>query len=140
MTTEIVSLFESHSDVIVKGKRDVEYGDKINVATQVEGFVSHLNIEKGNPGDKILYMPVLQACHKHYAQLPDSVVANGGYSSQANVEQARALGMKRVVFNKRVDLGYHQRGVKKKSIDALNNFRAGIEGNISELKSAFAMG
>ena len=31
-------------------------------------------------------------------------------------------------------------GVKKKTFDILKNFRAGIEGNISELKRAFGMG
>lgn len=137
---KIVSLFEPHTDIIVKGKRDVEYGHKINLATQSAGFVTYLNIEEGNPADKILYMPVLKAQQNNYQQVPDSVVADGGYASQANVEQARDSGVKRAVFNKRVGLGYHQMGVKKKSFDVLKNFRAGIEGNISELKRAFGMG
>lgn len=137
---KIVSLFEPHTDIIVKGKRDVEYGHKINLATQDDGVVTYLNIEKGNPADKILYMPILEAQHNNYKQIPDSVVADGGYASQRNVEQARDLGVKRAVFNKRVGLGYHQMGVKKKTFDRLKNFRAGIEGNISELKRAFGMG
>ena len=67
-------------------------------------------------------------------------MADGGYASQANVTQARVLGVKRAVFSKRVGLGYHQMGVKKKTFEVLKNFRAGIEGNISELKRAFGMG
>lgn len=47
--------------------------------------------------------------------------------------------MKQAAFNKRVELGYHQMGVKKKSFEVLKNFRAGIERNISELKRAFGM-
>jgi IS5 family transposase len=137
---KIVSLFEPHTDIIVKGKRDVEYGHKINLATQVDGFVTYLNIEDGNPSDKILYLPVIEAQQKNYQQLPDSTVADGGYASQENVEKARGAGVKRTVFNKRVGLGYHQMGVKKKTFDILKNFRAGIEGNISELKRAFGMG
>jgi IS5 family transposase len=137
---KIVSLFEPHTDIIVKGKRDVEYGHKINLATQVDGFVTYLNIEDGNPSDKILYLPVIEAQQKNRQQLPDSTVADGGYASQENVEKARGAGVKRTVFNKRVGLGYHQMGVKKKTFDILKNFRAGIEGNISELKRAFGMG
>lgn len=136
---KLVSLFEPHTDIIVKGKRDVRYGHKVNLATQGDGFITYLNIEDGNPADKILYMPVLDACHNDFEQWPVSVVADGGYASQANVTLARASGVKRAVFNKRVGLGYHQMGVKKKTFEVLKNFRAGIEGNISELKRAFGM-
>jgi len=80
---KIVSLFEPHTDIIVKGKRDVEYGHKVNLATQIDGFITYLNIEEGNPADKILYLPVLDAHQDIYQQLPESVVADGGYASQA---------------------------------------------------------
>lgn len=137
---KIVSLFEPHTDIIVKDKREVVYGHKVNLATQDHGFVTYLNIEKGNPSDKILYLPVLETHQKSFEKLPHSVVADGGYASQANVEKARESGVKRAVFNKRCGLSYHQMGVKKKTFDVLKNFRAGVEGNISELKRAFGMG
>jgi IS5 family transposase len=140
VSEKIVSLFEPHTDIIVKGTRDVRYGHKVNLATQGDGFITYLKIEDGNPADKILYMPVLDACHDDYVQRPVAVVADGGYASQANVTLARASGVKRAVFSKRVGLGYHQMGVKKKTFEILKNFRAGIEGNISELKRAFGMG
>jgi len=136
---KIVSLFEPHTDIIVKSLREVQYGHKINLATQDDGFVMYLNIEQGNPSDANLYMPVLDACQADYGQLPMAVVADGGYASQANAANARALGVKRAVFNKPVGLSYHDMGVKKKTFALLRNFRAGIEGNISELKRAFGM-
>ena len=136
---KIVSLFEPHTDIIVKGARDVQYGHKVNLATQTDGFITYMNIEDGNPADAMLYMPVLDACHDDYQKRPVAVVADGGYASQANVTQARASGVRQAVFSKRVGLGYHQMGVKKKTFGALKNFRAGIEGNISELKRAFGM-
>ena len=137
---KLVSLFEPHTDIIVKGKRDLQYGHKVNLATQGDGFITYLSIEDGNPPDTALYLPVLDACHTDFGQRPEAVVADGGYASQANVTQARVLGVKRAVFSKRVGLGYHQMGVKKKTFEVLKNFRAGIEGNISELKRAFGMG
>ncbi|MEE9319608.1 MAG: ISNCY family transposase [Granulosicoccus sp.] len=136
---KIVSLFEPHTDIIVKAKRDVQYGHKINLATQADGFVTYLNIEDGNPSDKSLFLPVLDASNKDYGCVPVETVADGGYASQANVEQAREKGVDRAVFNKRCGLGYHQMGVKKKTFDRLRNFRAGVEGNISELKRAFGI-
>ncbi len=46
-------------------------------------------------------------------------------------------GAKRVAFNKHVGLTNQAIGVKQKTFDRLRYFRAGIEGNISELKRAF---
>ena len=132
-------MFEPHTDIIVKTNRDVQYGHKLNLATQSEGFVTYLNIENGNPSDKILFTPVLDAYEKDYGTVPMQTVADGGYASKENVEQGRDKGVSRAVFNKRCGLGYHQMGVKKKTFDKLRNFRAGVEGNISELKRALGM-
>lgn len=136
---KIVSLFEPHTDIIVKTFRDVQYGHKINLATERHGFVTYLKIEDGNPADVSLYVPVLDRCQKDYERTPDAVVADGCYASQANIQHARALGAKRTVFNKPAGLGLHDMGVKKKTFDALRDFRAGVEGNISELKRAFGL-
>ena len=134
---KIVSIFEPHTDIIVKGERETEYGHKINLATQEDGFITYLNIEKGNPADVKLYQPVLQTCKTDYQQLPSSVVADGCYASQDNVRQAKSEGVKRNVFSKPVGLSLTDMGVKKKTFAALRNFRAGVEGNISEFKRAF---
>jgi IS5 family transposase len=136
---KLVSLFEPHTDIIVKGLRDVQYGHKVNLATERHGFVTYFNIEDGNPADSTLYQPVLDACQSDYEITPNAVVADGGYASVDNVSQARQRGVKRAVFNKPVGLGLHDMGVKKKTFAALRDFRAGIEGNISELKRVFGM-
>jgi len=47
------------------------------------------------------------------------------------------MGVKRVVFHKRVGISYTTMGVRIKTFEKLRNFRAGVEGNISELKRAF---
>lgn len=137
---KIVSIFEPHTDIIVKGERDVQYGHKINLATQQDGFITYLKIEEGNPADSNLYHPVLQACKADYKQLPATVVADGCYASQGNVDKARAIGTKQNVFNKPVGLTLSDMGVKQKTFKVLRNFRAGVEGNISELKRAFGAG
>ena len=134
---KIVSLFEPHTDIIVKGARDVQFGHKINLATQQDGFITYCKIEEGNPADSALYMPVLNASQRDYGTVPNSAVADGCYASQANVESAKALGVKRNVFSKMVGLTLTDMGVKRKTFELLRNFRAGVEGNISELKRAF---
>ena len=135
---KIVSLFEPHTDIIVKGLRDVQFGHKVNLATQQDGFITYCRIEEGNPADALLYMPVLNASQTDYQAVPNSAVADGCYASQTNVNSAKALGVKRNVFSKMVGLTLTDMGVKKKTLNRLRNFRAGVEGNISEFKRAFS--
>lgn len=137
---KIFSLFEEHTDIIVKGERDVVYGHKVNLATQQDGFITYLTIEDGNPADSTLYLPVLTAYQKDYRTVPATVVADGCYASKANVAAAREMKVKRTVFNKPAGLSLLDMGVKKKTFRLWRNFRAGIEGNISELKRSFGAG
>jgi len=137
---KIVSLFEPHTDIIVKGFRDTQYGHKVNLCSDKSGFITYFSIEDGNPADKELFMPVLLSCRENFDCLPDSIVADGGYASKDNVLKGRALRVERVAFHKRVGISYHEMGVKRKTLERLRNFRAGVEGNISELKRAFGAG
>ena len=134
---KIVSLFEEHTDIIVKGFRDVQYGHKINLSSEKRGFITYLSIEEGNPADSDRFLPVLHAHQENLGRLPNSVVCDGSYASKDNVSKGRALGIQHVVFHKRVGISYLAMGVKKKTFVRLRNFRAGIEGNISELKRSF---
>jgi len=134
---KIVSIFEEHTDIIVKGSRNIQYGHKVNLSTEENGFITHFSIEDGNPADKDLFLPVLEAHVKNYNCLPSSVVCDGGYASKKNVEDGRLMGLKHAVFHKRVGISYQDMGVKIKTFKKLRDFRAGVEGNISELKRAF---
>src|SRR3984893_3227735 len=48
---KLVSLFESHADIIVKGGRQVQYGHKLNLATGKSGLILDVVVEAGNPAD-----------------------------------------------------------------------------------------
>lgn len=137
---KIVSIFEEHTDIIVKGFRDVTYGHKINLSTECHGFITYLSIENGNTADSEMFLPVLDYHQELLNYLPNATVADGGYASQKNVFEGRAMGIKNVVFNKPVGISLKEMGVKKKTFKKLKNFRAGVEGNISELKRAFGAG
>jgi IS5 family transposase len=82
---KIVSLFEDHTDIIVKGFRDVQYGHKINLSSEKNGFISYLSIEDGNPADTDLFLPVLNAHQENYNCLPESVVCDGLFSTSESV-------------------------------------------------------
>ena len=64
---KIVSLFEPHADIIVKGGRRAQYGNKLNLTAGRSGLILDLIIEDGNPPDSERFLPML---NRHIA-FPD---------------------------------------------------------------------
>jgi IS5 family transposase len=48
---KLLSLFEPHADIIVKGARDAQYGHKLNLVTGHSGLILDVVVEAGNPAD-----------------------------------------------------------------------------------------
>jgi IS5 family transposase len=134
---KLVSLFEPHTDIIIKGHRDIDYGHKINLATDKSGWITALMIEQGNPCDTERFIPLMETHERQYGCVPNTTIADGGYASQANIAHGKALGIKRVGFHKKNGISLSKMGLKEKTLKKLRDFRAGIEGNISELKRGF---
>ena len=57
---KIVSLFEPHADIIVKGGRDVQYGQKLNLTMGRSGLILDLVIEAGNAADSERFLLMLK--------------------------------------------------------------------------------
>jgi|CXWK01.1.fsa_nt_gi IS5 family transposase len=136
---KVLSLYEAHTDIIVKGSRDIQYGHKLNLTTGKEGLVLDATIESGNPCDTERYLPMIQRQVPIYGKLPDRVAADGGYASTANLHEAKALGVTEVAFQKKKGLTIDAMTSSQKIYKQLCDFRAGIEGNISELKRAYGL-
>jgi IS5 family transposase len=136
---KLVSLFETHTDIIVKGGRDVHYGHKLNLTTGRSGLVFDVVVEAGNPADSERFLPMLE---RHIARqdiVPRQTASDGGYASIANLEQAKALGVHDVVFHKKRGMAIEDMAKSRWVYRKLRNFRAGIEANISCLKRAFGL-
>ena len=136
---KIVSLFEAHSDIIVKGSRDVQYGHKLNLSTGRSGLVLDVVIEAGNPADTDRFLPMLERHIRHYGKPPRQTAADGGYASVENLQQAKAHQVKDVVFHKKRGLKVEQMAKSPWVYRKLRNFRAGIEAGISCLKRAYGL-
>lgn len=136
---KLVSLHEPHTDIIVKGNRDVQYGHKINLTTGLQGLVLDATIESGNPGDMVRYLPMIERQADLYGSTPVAVAADGGYASQPNLEGAKALGVIDVAFQKKKGLMVEAMTSTPAQYQRLCDFRAGIESNISELKRAYGL-
>jgi len=136
---KLVSIFETHTDIIVKGGRDVHYGHKLNLTTGRSGLVFDIVVEAGNPADSERFLPMLERHIARQDTAPRQTASDGGYASIANLEQAKALGVDDVVFHKKRGIAIDAMAKSRWVYRKLRNFRAGIEANISCLKRAFGL-
>ena len=56
---KIVSIFEEHTDIIVKDRRDVYYGHKVCLSTGASSLVLDCKVLEGNPADATLVEEML---------------------------------------------------------------------------------
>ncbi|MER8396230.1 ISNCY family transposase [Mesorhizobium sp. M0045] len=136
---KLVSLFESHADIIVKGSRDTEYGHKLNLTTGRSGMILDLVIEKGNPADSDRLLPMLERHIDLYGQAPRQAAADGGFATRDNLATAKAWGVSDMAFHKKAGLRIEDMVRSKWVYRKLRNFRAGIEAGISCLKRAYGL-
>jgi IS5 family transposase len=137
---KLVSLFEPHTDIIIKGSRDVQYGHKLNLTTGKSGMILDLVIEDGNPADTERFQPMLDRHIKHYGKAPRQSAVDGGYASIANLAYAKDKGVEDAAFHKKRGLNIEDMVKSRWVYRKLRNFRAGIEANISCLKRAYGLG
>ena len=89
---KVVSLFEPHTDIIVKGGRAIEYGHKINLSTGRSGLVLDVVVEAGKPADSTRCLPMLRRHVEFYGEPPQRAAFDGGYASRENLTEAKKLG------------------------------------------------
>jgi IS5 family transposase len=136
---KLVSLFEAHADIIVKGSRDTEYGHKLNLASGRSGMILDLVIEAGNPADSDRLLPMLARHIDRYGQAPRQAAADGGFATRNNLATAKAWGVSDMAFHKKAGLSIEDMVRSKWVYRKLRNFRAGIEAGISCLKRAYGL-
>jgi IS5 family transposase len=136
---KLVSLFEPHADIIVKGGRDVHYGHKLNLTTGRSGLILDVVIETGNPADSERFLPMLDRHIALYGSPPRQAAADGGYATRDNLDQAKARGVSDVAFHKKRGLAIEDMVKSRWVYRRLRNFRAGIEAGISCLKRAYGL-
>lgn len=135
---KIFSIYEDHTDIIVKGKREVEFGHKVNLATGRSNLILDCTVLEGNPSDSTLYTDVIDRIHGNYGIVPRDMVTDGGYASKDNARIAQEKGIVNIVFNKIV--GSLKNIVRSKNIETrLKKWRSGMEAVISNLKRGYEM-
>jgi IS5 family transposase len=135
---KLFSIFELHTDIIVKGSREVIFGHKINLSSGKSNLVLTCDILEGNPSDSDLFQPTLERIIEQYGTTPRDSATDGGYASKKNLAYALGKGIKNIVFNKIV-------GSLKNNVSSLNletrlkKWRSGMEAIISNVKRGFGL-
>jgi len=100
VSDKIFSIFEDHTDCIVKGQRDAIFGHKVNLTTGKSGIIFDTIIEKGNPADTNFFPKTIDNLHENYELTPRGLSSDGGYSSIVNLDYAKGKGIENIVFTK----------------------------------------
>lgn len=135
---KIFSIYEDHTDIIVKGKREVEFGHKVNLTSGRSNLILDCRVVDGNPADSTLYEEVIERIEMDYGKVPRDMVTDGGYASMKNAEIAKEQGIVNIVFNKIV--GSLKNIVSSKNMETrLKKWRSGMEAVISNLKRGYEL-
>jgi len=133
---KLFSIYEQHTDIIVKGQREVLFGHKVNLAAGTSNLVLDCQILRGNPSDKSLFQPTINNIIQNYEIIPRDSTTDGGYASLANRDHAQKAGIANIVFNKVV--GSMQNIVSSLNMETrLKKWRSAMEAIISNIKRGF---
>lgn len=136
---KLVSLFEPHTDIIVKDRRDTYYGHKVTLSTGKSGIVLDLFIEKGNPADSTLTVRSAQRHTALFGVPPERAAFDGGFASKNNLQALHASGTREACFSKPAGVPIDEQTSTPRVRRILKRFRAGIEATISFLKRSFGL-
>jgi IS5 family transposase len=137
---KIVSIFEEHTDIIIKDRRDTYYGHKISLTSGKSGLFLDCVVEDGNPADSTLAVEMARRQTTIYGRPPRQAAYDGGFASKANLAELKAAGVQDVMFSKKRGLKVEDMAKSSYVYKKLRDFRAGIEGMISFLKRGFGVG
>lgn len=135
---KIVSIFEEHTDIICRGKKQspTEFGHKVLFTTGRSGLITHYNVMRGNPGDDTLLDPMLKDHIQQFGAPPSELTGDRRFHNAEGV--AREKGIEHIALPKPGARNALRRALERtRWFRRLLRFRAGIEGVISTLMRAF---
>jgi IS5 family transposase len=137
---KIVSLFETHTAIIRRGKpapHETEFGRKVWFSEVDGGIISEYRLLRGNPPDEQHFKSSLKFHLKLFGHPPDLATGDRGVSSPNNEQVARRVGVEKTALPKRGTPDAERQAYEAQPwFKAALRFRAGIEGRISGLKRA----
>jgi IS5 family transposase len=131
----VFSLFEPHTELIKRGKRQkpVEFGHKVLLCETEEKFITDYEVYEQQPPDCDLTQPVIERHQKLFGERPVVLAADKGFCP----EKSKFEELAKLVTN--LAIPRRMQDFMDKLLASCQAFRAGIEGTISGLKRAFRL-
>ena len=134
---KIYSIFETHTDLIKRGKMQtpIEFGHKVFLAESAQGLITQYEVLEGNPGDDQQVEPSLERHKETFGRAPELYGSDRGFFSETNLQSCKRNGVKVVCIPQRGGKKTAKRETYEKSpaFKEGQRFRNGIEGRISVL-------
>ncbi|OLC42247.1 MAG: hypothetical protein AUH43_23060 [Acidobacteria bacterium 13_1_40CM_65_14] len=134
---KLYSIFETHTDLIKRGKvlKPIEFGHKVFLAESGHGLITQYRVLTGNPADQIHVTPSLERHTKGFGQVPDLYSSDRGFFNETNIAACQTAGVKVTCIPQSGGKRSADREAFEKSpaFKKGQRFRAGIEGRISVL-------
>jgi IS5 family transposase len=140
---KLLSVFETHTEVIRKGKTDKpnEFGKLIKIQEAENQIITDYEVYDQRPADSTLLIPSLEQHVKQFERVPQLVAADPGFFSAANEAQAEEKGVKRVSIPSHATKSVaRQQRQKQRWFKKGQKWRTGCEGRISILKRRHGLG
>jgi transposase, IS5 family len=134
---KLYSIFETHTDLIVRGKvlTPAEFGHKVFLAESGHGLITQYTVLQGNPADQTHVEASLVRHQAMFDASPTVYAGDRGFFNEANLDACRTAGVELACIpyaggkrNPERDAAQRTRAFKRGQ-----RFRAGIEGRISVL-------
>ena len=95
---KIYSIFETHTDLIKRGKiqKPIEFGHKIFLAESARGLITQYRVLDGNPSDHIHVKPSLEHHKAVFGYAPDLYSGDRGVFTEENIQECEKAGVKLV--------------------------------------------
>ncbi|MBS1259235.1 MAG: transposase [Candidatus Scalindua arabica] len=136
---KLVSIFETHSDILAKGKRKVIFGHKILLSGGKSNLILDCMIERGNWSDAEYFEKGIDRLKERYDVHPEEITTDGGFAGKNNYDYAVGKKIKKVLFTKKCSSKIVELVKTSRAYKRLKRFRAGIEGCISAGKRAYGL-
>jgi IS5 family transposase len=132
-TEKVSSIFEPHSELIKRGRREkpVEFGHKVLLCQTGEKFITDYEVYEHQEADNQLTEPVIRRHEKLFGERPVVLAADKGFCP----EKSKFEELAKLVTN--LAIPRRMQDFMDKVLAHCQAFRAGIEGTISGLKRAF---
>jgi IS5 family transposase len=132
---KIYSIFETHTDLIKRGKvqKPIEFGHKIFLAESAHGLITQYRVLEGNPSDHIHVTPSLERHQETFGLAPVLYSSDRGFFSAENIKACQDVKLLCIPQRGGKRTAKRQALEKSSEFKKGQRFRVGIEGRISVL-------